>query len=204
MAASRYPLIAREGWPSIALLGGLGILVIVQFGVLWSLPLWLLVGLLLFLFRDPSRQVPSAPLAVVSPADGRVSAIETVEDPYLNRQAQRITIRMDALGVYSTRAPAEGKMLESKRVNGADRPQGVWLQTDEQDDLVIVMHRGPLHNPPRCYVRFGERVGQGQRCGFITFGSSIELYLPSSSRIKVQVGDRVLAGSDVMAMLVHK
>ena len=139
---------------------------------------------------------------LVSPADGRVSAVETVRDPYLERDAQRISIRMHASGVFSTRAPAEGKMLEPRR--DKDRPHGVWLRTDGGDDLVIVMNRGPLRNPPRCYVRLGERVGQGQRCGFVTLGSDIELYLPTSSRVKVRVGDQVRAGADVIAQLIHK
>jgi phosphatidylserine decarboxylase len=206
MALSRYPLIAREGWLSLFLVGGLAATVLYQIGWLWSVPLWVVIGVLLFLFRDPARIVPAAPLAVVSPADGRVTLVETCHDPYLDREARRVTIRMHPCGVFSTRSPAEGKMLEPKRDSStsADVPHGVWLQTDELDDLVIVMNRGPLRNPPRCYVRFGERVGQGQRCGFITLGSTVDIYLPLNSRIKVQEGDRVHAGADVIAQLLSK
>jgi phosphatidylserine decarboxylase len=203
---SRYPFIAREGWLSLFLVGGAAATVLYQFGWLWSVPLWALVIVLLFLFRDPARTVPAAPLAVVSPADGRVTLVETCNDPYLDRDARRITIRMHPYGVYSTRSPAEGKMLEPKRDSSGPTglPHGVCLQTDEGDDLVIVMNRGPLRNPPRCYVRFGERVGQGQRCGFITLGSTVDIYLPLNSRIKVQEGERVHAGADVIAQLVHR
>ncbi|MFP5506825.1 MAG: phosphatidylserine decarboxylase [Gammaproteobacteria bacterium] len=206
MAANRYPLIAREGWLSIFLAAGAAMAVFLEFGALWSLPLWALALLLLLMFRDPARDVSATPLAVVSPADGRIQTVETVRDPYIDRDAQRITIRMHPYGVFSTRSPAEGRMLEPRRADADGRPlpHGVWLQTDEGDDLVIVMNRGPLRNPPRCYVRFGERVGQGQRCGFITLGSTIELYLPASSRVKVRPGDRVHAGADVIAQLVHK
>lgn len=206
MAANRYPLIAREGWLSIFLVGGVAVAVWFEFGWPWSLPLWALVLLLLMMFRDPVRDVSATPLAVVSPADGRVQAVETVRDPYIDRDAQRVTIRMHPYGVFSTRSPAEGRMLEPRRVgtDGQPLPHGVWLQTDEGDDLVIVMNRGPLRNAPRCYVRFGERVGQGQRCGFITLGSTIELFLPANSRVKVRPGERVHAGADVIAQLVHK
>lgn len=204
MASNRYPLIAREGWLSIFVFGAAAIAVMLQFGWLLSLPLWAVVCVLLYLFRDPSRQVPSTPMAIVSPADGRVTAVETVTDPYLERDAQRVSIRMTPLGVFSTRSPAEGKMLEPRHDADPNQPHGVWLQTDEGDDLVIVMNRGPLRNPPRCYVRFGERVGQGQRCGFIALGSDIELYLPTNCRIKVQAGDRVRAGSDVIGLLLRK
>ncbi len=206
MATRRYPLIAREGWLSLFLVGGVAAAVLYQIGWLWSLPLWAVVVGLLFLFRDPARMVPAAPTAVVSPADGRVTLVETCTDPYLDRDAWRITIRMHPYGVYSTRSPAEGKMLEPKRDSAGPTglPHGVCLQTDEGDDLVIVMNRGPLRNPPRCYVRFGERVGQGQRCGFITLGSTVDIYLPLNSRVKVQEGERVHAGADVIAQLVHK
>ena len=206
MAASRYPLIAREGWLSLLLAAGLAAAVLYQLGWLWSLPLWAAIAALLFLYRDPARQVPAMPSAVVSPADGRVTTVEAVKDPYLDRDARRVSIRMHPYGVFSTRSPAEGKMLEPRlpEAAAAGMPHGVWLQTDEGDDLVIVMNRGLLRNPPRCYVRFGERVGQGQRCGFITLGSTVDLYLPLNSRVKVRAGDRVHAGADVIAQLVHK
>lgn len=205
MASSRYPLIAREGWLSLLVVVIVAAVVLYQLGWQWSVPLWVLVVVLLFLFRDPPRSVPAAPLAVVSPADGRVSLVETCNDPYLDRDARRISIRMHPYGVFSTRSPAEGKMLEPKRALSADAdtPHGVCLQTDEGDELVIVMNRGPLRNPPRCYVRFGERVGQGQRCGFITLGSTVDIYLPLNSRIKVREGDRVRAGADVIAQLMR-
>jgi phosphatidylserine decarboxylase len=148
--------------------------------------------------------VPSTPQAIVSPVDGVVRSIETVADPYLDREAQHVAIRMSPYGVFSTRAPAEGKMLEPRRGAGPDGRQGVWLRTDEGDDVVIVMNRGPLHNAPRCYVGFGERVGQGQRCGFITLGSDIEMYLPANCRLKVRPGDHVRAGADIIGLLVHK
>ena len=204
MATRIYPLIAREGWLSLILAGGLAAAVLYQLGWLWSLPLWAAIAGLLFMYRDPARQIPAMPSAVVSPADGRVITVEAVRDPYLDRDARRVSIRMHPYGVFSTRSPAEGKMLEPRLPEAAGMPHGVWLQTDEGDDLVIVMNRGLLRNPPRCYVRFGERVGQGQRCGFITLGSTVDLYLPLNSRVRVHEGDRVHAGADVIAQLVHK
>ena len=107
-------------------------------------------------------------------------------------------------GVYSTRSPVEGKILEPKNAGDGLQPHGVWLKTDEDDDLVMVMHRGPLRNLPHCYVRIGERIGQGQRCGYIQMGGRVEVYLPRYSRIQVSSGSQVKAGSDVIATLVHK
>ena len=204
MAASRYPYFSRVGWPPFVACAALALVVVHFFGWGWSLPLWLCCTGIIYLYRDPVREIPSSPLAIVSPADGVVKAVEEVRDPYLDREAVRLDIQMSHAGVYSTRSPVEGKILEPKNAAGEGQPHGVWLKTDEDDDLVVVMHRGPLHNLPRCYVRIGERVGQGQRCGYIQMGGRVEVYLPRYSRIEVSCGSHVKAGSDVIATLVHK
>jgi phosphatidylserine decarboxylase len=204
MASSRYPYFSRAGWPPFVAFGVIAALISHFAGWGWSLPLWLACGAIVYLYRDPHREIPSSPLAVVSPADGVVTAVEEVSDPYLNREAVRLDIRMSYAGVYSTRSPVEGKVLEPRNSGKGVQPHGVWLKTDEDDDLVVVMHRSPLHNLPRCDVRIGERVGQGQRCGYIPMGGLVEVYLPRHSRIQVTSGSHVKAGSDVIATLVHK
>jgi phosphatidylserine decarboxylase len=205
MADSRYPYFSRVGWLPLLVTAGLGVAVGQSQGWGWSMPFWLACGVILYIFRDPDREIPSSPLAVVSPADGQIVAIERVQDPYLDREAIRMDIKMSHAGVYSTRSPVEGKILEPRNSgDGVQQPHGVWLKTDEDDDLVVAMHRGPLHNVPRCYVRIGERVGQGQRCGYIQMGGRVEIYLPPNSRVLVADGSQVKAGSDVIATLVHK
>ncbi len=205
MAAGRYPYFSRAGWPPFLVCAGLGFLIAHYLGWLWSVPVWLCCGFIVYLFRDPEREIPSSPLAVVSPADGQVTTVQEVDDPYLDRQSIQLVIQMNSAGVYSTRSPVEGKILEPRNSgDGTNRPHGVWLKTDEDDDLVVVMHRGPLNNLPRCFVRIGERVGQGQRCGYIQMGGRVEVFLPLNSRVLVDTGSRVKAGSDVIATLVHK
>ena len=206
MAVVRNPVVAREGWALIGALAVLAALAWQSGGLIWSAPIWLTVFAVLFLFRDPDREIPSAPLAVVSPADGQVVAVEQMRGRYLDRDCVRISISMSPYGVYSTRSPVEGKVLEIPQTGDFDPavPNGVWLQTDDKDDVVVVMNRGRLHTAPRCYVRIGERVGQGQRCGFVHLGSLIEIYVPANTRIKVKPGDSVKAGSDIVATLVHK
>jgi len=204
MAATRYSSLTRQGWLVLGLLAlGAG-LIMHYFGPYWSLPLWLGCALALFAFRDPDREIPPAPLAVVSPADGHVAEVANVRDPYLDRDAIRVAIQMHPYGVFTTRSPVEGKILEPRNIRENGMPYGVWLRTDEGDDLVVVMNRGPLGNAPRCYVGIGERVGQGQRCGFVHLGSRIDVYLPLQSRVNVGVGAAVKGGADTIATLVHK
>ncbi|MCO6411892.1 MAG: phosphatidylserine decarboxylase [Thiogranum sp.] len=205
MATSRYPYFSRAGWLPLFICAGIGVLVATTVHWAWSIPFWLACLFIVYVFRDPYREIPSNPLAVVSPADGVVTAVGEAHDPYLDRDAVRLTVEMGHLGVFSTRSPVEGKILEPRNSSDGDnQPHGVWLKTDENDDLVVVMHRGPLHNLPRCFVRIGERVGQGQRCGYIQMGGRVEVYLPPNSRTQVEPGSHVRAGSDVIATLVHK
>jgi phosphatidylserine decarboxylase len=205
MANSRYPYFSRSGWMPFLVCAGLGLLVARSLGWIWSLPFWLGCVFLVYLYRDPEREIPSSPLAIVSPADGIVAAVTEVHDPYLDRPAILLGLQMSYVDVYSTRSPVEGKILELKNTGyDAQQPRGVWLKTDEDDDLVVVMHRGALNNIPRCDVRIGDRVGQGQRCGHIQLGGRVDVYLPANSRVEVDCGSHVKAGSDVIATLVHK
>ncbi len=212
MLAYRYPLIAREGWLWIAV-AALFVLA-VHFLLGWvALPLWLGVLGLLFLFRDPARKVPAVPLAIVSPVDGTVVSIERVRDDYLNRTAIRVRIRMEATGVYSVHSPMEGKVQEQwLAVPGANNTQGLnddvssyaqWVQSDEGDDVVLAIASGVRWWPPRFYAQSGERIGQGQRCGYIPLGATVDVLVPDNSRIDIGVNDKVRAATDVVATLVR-
>ena len=77
-----HPIIAREGWPFLAI-GVLVSAVATYFICWWSLPLWLATLFVLQFFRDPPRDVPDDPRAVLSPADGRIVEVSRVQDPYL-------------------------------------------------------------------------------------------------------------------------
>ena len=61
-----------------------------------------------------------------------------------------------------------------------------------------------LPRRPHCYVQSGERIGQGQRCGFMSFGARLEVYVPTNSRIDIEVGERVRAGESVIAHFIHQ
>lgn len=208
MLSYRYPIVAREGWLWIAVAIIPATVVFVLYGML-SLPLWALVVFLLFLFRDPARKIPAVPLGIVSPVDGKIVAIDTVHDSYLDRQALSITVKMDFTSVYSAYSPMEGKVLEQwlgvprKIADEEVATYAQWIQSDEKDDLVLAIEASSRQSRPQCYAQSGERIGQGQRCGFIRFGSQVEVLIPVSSRIDVSVGDTVSAGTDIIATLVH-
>ena len=214
MLTYHYPLIAREGWFWIAV----AVLLAISIHVFYSwfaLPLWLLVLLLLFLFRDPGRKIPAVPLGIVSPVDGKVERVESVQDAYLGRSAICITINMTLTSVYSMHSPMEGKIMEQwlavpRKIVFQDRNESTkvktyvqWIQSDEADDVALVVETRSLMPRPRCYAHSGERIGQGQRCGYIRFGSRVHVLVPDTARIAVSVDDGVIAGADIIATLVH-
>ena len=212
-------MIARQGRFAVLLSVAATVIAAATGGRDLAVPVVLFTLFLLYILRDPNRQVPSAPLAVVSPVDGQVTTIEDFHDCYLDRPAKRITIRINTLGTYGIRSPIEGKFLKqwvyqnndkTQNADGDRRPPAMYtgrhfvmdLQTDENDSVVMIVRLIPMQRP-RCYIHVGERIGQGQRCGWLMFGGTVDLMLPESSRLSVAVGDRVRAGSDIIASLVH-
>jgi phosphatidylserine decarboxylase len=209
----RYPLLAREGWVHIAIVVAAAAGVHYYAGPWWAAPLWVLVLFVGQFFRDPPRTVPPAPRGVVSPADGRVIKLDEVTDPYLKRPARRISIFMNVFNVHSNRIPVEGKVMDrwyhpgsffNAALDKASRDNernALWIQTDEGEDIVVVQVAGLIARRILCYVQPGERVGQGERYGFIRFGSRLDVYLPVTSRFTVSLGDKVKGASQLIAEL---
>lgn len=215
MSSHHHTLVAREGWLLISLALIATVLTLYFLSSIAAVPFLLVTLCLLFLFRDPPRKIPSSPLALVSPVDGTIMSIEQFYDDFLQRDATRITIKMNWFGIYSTRSPMEGKVMEQwldglskdhREKGGIGAGKGKiaqWIQTDEGDDLVLCMVKDKITRRPGCMAHSGQRVGQGQRCGFIHFGALIEMLVPVNSRIEVKKGEKVLAGSDIVATLVR-
>ena len=199
MGANGYPLIAREGLWLILPLAAVALLLAHFAGPLAGGLTAVLVALLAIKFRDPPRRVPPVPLGIVSPVDGRVTAIEPVEDSCLTGPVLRLTLRVYPFPAYSIRTPVEGKVLEPPKGGRHGKlRRGLWLRTDEGDELILTLF-GPRPGRPVSRTRYGARLGQGHRCGWLRLGSHATLDIPADSRLHVQVGDRVRSGSTVLA-----
>lgn len=197
--------IAREGWPFILLTAALAALIVVYVSFWLALPLILLTAYLCVFFREPDRELPCVPLAVVAPLDGRIIYRRESYDPYLDREAIKISIEVNPLGAYCIRAAVEGKVLEL--IPGERLPPGItasWIHTDEGDDVVMVITRGSLFGSRPCVCNFGDRVGQGRRCGWRRLARHLDVYVPPNSRVDIKNGQYVHAGQDALAYLVHK
>ena len=77
-----HPIIAKEGWPYLALLGVVTLLTHYLGGIAWSWPLWIIFFFVLQFFRDPQRIAALGRDLVLSPADGRIVVVEKTNDPY--------------------------------------------------------------------------------------------------------------------------
>ena len=213
MATYPHPLIAREGWPFLALAVAVALGASWAWGW-WSLPLWLLALFVLQFFRDPPREVPDAPGAVLSPADGRVVVVGKARDPYLDREALKISVFMNVFNVHSNRSPLDAEVVQAwyhpgSFLNAAldkasleNERNALQLRTAGGVDVTCVQVAGLVARRILCYVKARDRLARGERYGFIRFGSRVDLYLPLDARPTVAVGDKVYATSTVVAELV--
>ncbi len=194
------------------MIGAVALLAVTAVQVLHSV--WLatlslvLLVLLVLLFRDPTRKPPSRPDGIVSAVDGEVESVRPTDRGVIDREAVRIRVRVNPLGAYTARSPAAGKVLDLREnVRKGSRLRGVgglWVRTDTDDDVVLLMHGPRFIGKPGAFVGYGERVGQGQRCAYLRLARYAEVYVPLNSRVLVKEGDYVHAGFDTLAQLVSK
>lgn len=197
--------IARDGW--LVLIPVIVLLFVVHALVDWwaALPVAGLLVLAIMFFRDRPRQVSAGPLDIVAPVDGIVAHANRGHDPFLDREAIKISIRVDMLGAYYLRSPVEGTLLAfGDDAPGAPSARASWLRTDEGDDIVFAISRGRMLVARPCLVNIGARVGQGRCCGLRRMARSIDVYLPLNARVMVEPGERVDAGATELATLVPK
>ncbi|MCC8995910.1 MAG: phosphatidylserine decarboxylase [Nitrosomonas sp.] len=206
-----HPIIAREGWVFIAIAFLTAVGVTVFAGWLWAIPLWIIAFFVLQFFRDPPRDIPENKNAILAPADGRIVAIEKIEDPYLKRDSIKISVFMNVFNVHSNRSPVDGKVEDKwyfpgKFIN-ADLPKAslenernaLWIKSDNGADITCVQVAGLIAKRIVCHITANEHLRRGQRFGFIRFGSRVDVYLPLNIKINVNIGDKVSATETVLA-----
>jgi phosphatidylserine decarboxylase len=208
-----HPIIAREGWPFLAGSFALALLATSYVGGFVSFLIWLIFFFVLQFFRDPARSVPEGAGLVLVPADGRIVAVEKTRDPWLDREALKISVFMNVFNVHSNRSPVDGEVIArwynpGKFVNAdldkastENERNAIHLRTADGQDITSVQVAGLIARRILCYVEPGAQLTRGQRYGFIRFGSRVDVYLPATATPKVALGDKVRASQDVLAQL---
>jgi phosphatidylserine decarboxylase len=189
----------------------------VLLAALWLQSQWIallsaaLLGWLIYFFRDPERMPDSpSPAAILAPADGRVTAIETVDEPrFLQGQAWRISIFLSLFDVHVQRSPCAGVVQFLRYQAGTFVPAFsedahlnesnlIGLETSH-GRVAVRQIAGILARRIVCWSAVGDTLVSGQRLGLIRFGSRVDLLLPPGAEVLGQVGQRVYGGQTVVA-----
>lgn len=208
-----HPIVAQEGIPFLIIMLVASVLAAMWIGW-WSLPLWIVTLFVLQFFRDPPRVIPQGEGLVLCPADGKVIVVGEGPDPYRgNAKSLKVSIFMNVFNVHSQRSPVDGVVTQVKYAKGLfvnaafdkassdNERNALVIKLDDGREISCVQVAGLIARRILCYVNVGERLTRGQRYGFIRFGSRVDIYLPTGSRARVAIGDKVSASSTVLAEL---
>lgn len=205
--------IDRAGYPFIGGTAALAIAAALSVGSAGAVPLFALAAFFLYFFRDPDRTSPQDPAAVLSPADGRV-LVAGPADPNAAPPGEwkQISIFLSPMDVHVNRTPVSG------RVTKVDFKRGKFLPAYHQDaaaanersevwvdhgGIPVVFRQlvGILARRVVCRVQPGAELQAGERVGLMKFGSRMDVFLPPAAELKVHVGDKVIGGVSVIAVL---
>lgn len=174
-----------------------------------SIALYLVI---LQFFRSPTRTILQNPNQILAPADGKVVVIEeTTENEYFKDKRIQVSIFMSPFNVHSNRNPVSGKVSFFKYHPGlflmAWEPKSstdnerttVVVETQNHGEVLYRQIAGFLARRIKWYVKENDLVTQGNEFGFIKFGSRVDVFLPLTAKIKVNIGDKPVAGKTVIA-----
>ncbi|WP_421875032.1 phosphatidylserine decarboxylase family protein [Marinoscillum sp.] len=165
-------------------------------------------------FRDPEFPVEKNDKFIIAPADGKVVVIEeTEETEYLKEKRIQVSIFMSPLNVHVNRSPVAGEVTYFKYHPGkflvAWHPKSstdnertsIGLKLKSGVEIMMRQVAGAVARRICFYSETGNPVEQGEKFGFIRFGSRIDLYLPLDAKIKVNIDDISYGGKTVIAEL---
>ena len=216
--------IHREGYKSIAIgtliFGAINVIVYFFFSasLMWlcNIIFVLTLGLLLFLisfFRVPNRTLTIKDGAVIAPADGKVVVIEeTVDVEYFKDKRLQVSIFMSPANVHVNRNPITGEVVYNQYHKGkylvawhpkssTDNERHSVVIKNGDKEILVKQIAGALAKRIVNYLQVGQKVKQTDEMGFIKFGSRVDLLLPISTQINVQLNQVVQGGVTIIATL---
>jgi phosphatidylserine decarboxylase len=211
---------AREGYPFIGIAMALAIAAYALALARRSWSLWLLAIVITVLalwvayfFRDPERSGERGSHLVVAPADGKLIMITEVDEPnFIGGRATRLSIFMNVFNVHVNRYPVDGtveyihynpgKFLNAMAEKSSleNEQSSVGIQSGPHRILVRQI-AGLIARRIVTYSQKGQQVKQGDRMGLIRFGSRVDVFIPTDSKTRAQLGALTTAGSTVLAEL---
>ncbi len=169
----------------------------------------LLAAFFLWFFRDPERQIPAVPGAIVSPADGKVTDVSVIEQD--GQSQTRISVFLNVFNVHVNRSPIAGVITDVKYKKGQFRNAmgAISAELNEQNvvtvegaagTVVFKQIAGLLARRIVFAKKVGDHVALGERVGLIKFGSRVDITFTADAEMKVRVGDNVKGGSSLLAV----
>jgi phosphatidylserine decarboxylase len=165
----------------------------------------------LYFFRDPERVITAREPEAVSPADGKILAVDDLQETsHYPGPCKRITIFLNVFNVHVNRAPFDGTVRDVKRGGSSylvaskqeASENNVWadiLMDTPRGPMTVRQITGMIARRIVCRTKQGDKLAKGQKFGMIQFGSRTELFLPMNAEILVKKGDKVNAGITVVA-----
>ena len=212
---SKY-YIHPEGWKFASIFFIVSLLISFIFLPLAALGFILTIFTLWF-FRNPNRNTPKNPNAVISSADGKVCLIDQAVPPQEvqlgNNHMLRICVFMNVFNVHINRSPVEGKIdkiiyKEGSFLNASldkasekNERSSMVISNTNGIQLVVVQMAGLIARRIMGFVTDNQYLDQGERYGLIRFGSRVDSYMPLDAVVNCKVGDKVIAGESVLATL---
>ena len=162
-----------------------------------------------YFFRDPKRKIPDDANAIVSPADGKVIAIDTVNDAQI-ANAKRISIFMSPFNVHINRAPFDGEVLEIQHIPGGFKKAFLPEASLENERVEMLLSTplgkmrikqiaGIIARRIVCRAKVGDKLTKGQKYGLIHFGSRVEIIFLKNVEVVAKPNQIVLGGETLLA-----
>ena len=207
------PIIVDGLYFALPLVGGAAFLSYID--VKWmSLIFCGLILFVLWFFRNPERSASGPEKEVVSPADGRVLKVEEVRiDEPVTGTFTKISIFMNVFNVHVNRIPVagiiekiqyhKGKFLSANldKASLQNERNTILIRTGDGRAIVTIQIAGLVARRIVCWIEEGMKMERGERFGLIRFGSRLEIFLPTDSKIMVKAGDKVRAGETKIGYL---
>lgn len=214
--------IHKEGYQSIGI-GALifGMLNLISFNFLSAPYPWLALaifictlGIFLFLvsfFRIPNRIYTINADKIICPADGKVVVIEEVIDTeYFKDKRIQLSVFMSPANVHVNRNPVDGEVVYNQYHKGkylvAWHPKSStenerWsvVVKNPHGEILYKQIAGALAKRICNYTKVGQQVKQADEYGFIKFGSRVDLLLPLTAKIHVELNQIVKGGTTILA-----
>ena len=214
MPEQKWP-IAKEGLPFVIPAAVVTLFFALMGWLLLTFLGFLLTFFIAFFFRNPKREIPDTKNAILSPADGTiVNVVTCMEERFLKAEALKVSIFMSVLDVHLNRAPAAGRVIEKsynpgrflvaskEKASLLNEQNALILETEDRAKILLIQIAGLVARRIVCYPKAGDRLRKGEIFGLIRFGSRVDLYLPTTVKPIVWIGQHVKGGESIIGYRV--